>query len=306
MAPMSIYPSALVIRRKGVLPENGVLSNEGIVRDARDKAYKLSALLSIVLLAESAYPPKTCTLAEQVPIASSSLAASVLSPDKGIAIIRGRHSWGLLNQDTSEPIELSREKLQAILFHSRFVALSEVLARQGTTLDNSHVTTILRAALSLADAINAATVSTQLLGAVTALEILLADTYDKYASIERRLKSLLGLADSKKYDAKSIFDARHDYVHAGDRLEMSSVPMRAIGLAISALARYAEAAKEFPHKQAVMDYLDFIDKADRVSYVWRKEEQDAFNKLLRHKREAYDYPWQASYYVLNTQPSKVT
>ncbi len=291
VAVEKVFPALLAVRRKGSISVDDYPSNSPLIEDARSRAYKLSALLSIVLLAENNYP-NTCALAEQVHSANN--LGATLDSEKRMVVPGGSPTWGFTTKYPApgSKLSLSREELSSKLFTGKFVALSEIVAGRRANLDVTHVKTIVRSSLAIADAIQAITPSTQLLSAVTALEILLAGNDETFASVQRRLGALLGTTAIERYNAEGILKARHGYVHEGDKLEVSLIPLRAIGLGISALARYAEAAQAFPHKQAVMDYLDFIDKADRARYAWTKEEQEAFDRFLRHKREAHYYTWQ--------------
>lgn len=123
-------------------------------------------------------------------------------------------------------------------------------------------------------------IATQLLGAVTAIEILLSESGDSYDDIIRRLSALLGKQALDSLAVQEIFQARHLYVHKGEEPEMfSSISSKSIGLALNTIFRYSDLALQFSTKQYIIDYLGLIDKAYRIQEDLGSQ---ALAKILRH------------------------
>ncbi len=90
----------------------------------------------------------------------------------------------------------------------------------------------------------------QLLGVVTAIEILVADQIETYDQMRQRIGAFLGPTAFAQYAVEAVLRARHRYVHQGDPEPAQAVVPPAIGLALAALLRYAAAAPAFPDKGA--------------------------------------------------------
>src|SRR5262249_11270252 len=135
----------------------------------------------------------------------------------------GGHSYTIRDQRNN--IKISRSNLRKLLTKMVFRKLSEVLLLYSSDLPRSIQKSISQAAIRLSDAIHNTSASAQLLGAVTALEILLtAEEGEKYDSIRQRITSILGEDTTNRYDAKTVFHSRHLYVHRGENVDNYFVP----------------------------------------------------------------------------------
>src|SRR5215204_3773181 len=75
---------------------------------------------------------------------------------------------------------------------------------------------------------------------------------------------------------------------------MASEPLKlpqALGLALVCLLRYAQAARHFPDKGALVMYLDWIYKADLLAPTWRAAEARAVGRLRRHTPTPIAFPF---------------
>jgi hypothetical protein len=156
---------------------------------------------------------------------------------------------------------------------------------------------ITNAALRLSDAVHTFSPSARVIGSVTAIEVLLIhdDQNSDYKLLSERTRSLLGPWTSDFYKASAVYKTRHKCVHTGLEVTDQDIELRAVGLALACILRFAEAAWSFPHKQAVLEYLDWHTNADTVREKLDETEGEALNKALhnhfRHRREGPPLDW---------------
>jgi len=278
------FPSHLAIRRSGVVQPPA--SNSKVVRDSIERAYELGALLGLVLLAKYRSSIKFGFVQQSY----SSNQPAVLVDHKS-----GRYYYGSSPDRlttlprSSKPITISRRELNQVLGGERFVGLAQSLLPQKSRLARAVRNPIAQASIRLWDAVQSVTASAQLLGAVTSMEILLSNQEGNYETTKRRLGALIGETTFGRFDADKVFDLRHWYVHQGKPVENQRTALKAIGLALSCLLRYAEAALIFPSKSAVLQYLDFVHKADYLVRGWKAPEREAFQTLMKHVRKGHKF-----------------
>ena len=206
-----------------------------------------------------------------------------------------RSGRSLTQRSPKDIISLSRQQIQEILREDPFACLSNTLLPQSPTLPKSLYRAILQSTIRLSDSIHTVTESSRLLGAVTSIEILTAEQGDSYETLYRRLISLLGKDAVEDFDAATVLQARHSYVHQGNEPEDTQISLSAIGLALSCLFRYAEAASGFVTKSHFLDYLDLIYASDKVNgyYDEKKPKVISDRIFLKHHRTGYELPFLA-------------
>lgn len=294
------FQSYVAVRRTGIPSVKSPWYPSPILQSAKSRAYEISALLSLVLLTRSK-SGVTFGLVEQIHSQIRSLVMLEFQ-DGGFKfqIGSGRSRTQRRSKDI---ISLSRQQIQEILREDPFACLSNTLLPQSPTLPKSLYRAILQSAIRLSDSIHTVTESSRLLGAVTSIEILTAEQGDSYETLYRRLIALLGTDAIEAFEAEKVFQARHSYVHRGDELEDTQISLSAIGLALSCLFRYAEAASSFVTKSHFLDYLDLVCAADKASGYSDKKKPEVISDwiFLKHHRTGYELPFLAM--IIDTRSS---
>lgn len=280
------FQSFIAVRRTGFISDEG--HEPPLVKDARLRAYQFAALLALVFLAKSK-SGQTCGLVEQLHDQTKSTVMLTFQEPRFRFQVGGAYSFTI--RDSRETIKLSRDELRQILDQEPYEALARALLPQRAPLPKSLHHSISQSAIRLSDAVHSIIPSSQLLGAITSIEILLTHQTDKYESIKERLLALLGTDAVLKHNIESVLHSRHLYVHQGEEVSERSIPVKAVGLALSCLLRYAQIAPNFSDKNKLIEYLDFIYKSDKVSPCWTEEESRAFAVLQKHARSAHEFPF---------------
>jgi hypothetical protein len=285
------FQSFVAVRRTGIPPNASPRDLPPFLQSAKLRAYEVSALLSLVMLARNR-SGTTIGLVEQLHSQTRSLVMLELQ-DGGFRFqIGGGRSLSL--RSPRDTIALSRQRLQEMLREDPFACLSNVLLPQSPTLPRSLHRAISQSAIRLSDSLHTVTESSRLLGSVTSIEILITEQGDSYETLHRRMIALLGTDAVGAFDAETVLQARHAYVHRGNEPANFQVSLNAIGLAISCLLRSAEAASSFVTKPHFLDYLDLVHTADRVAS--HAEEGTALvstQAFLKHNRSKYELPFLA-------------
>ncbi len=172
------FHSFIAVRRRGFISIEYPMPKW--VEDARARAYQIASLFTLVFLAESS-SKETCGLVEQ--LHQRTQTTVVLDVDNGGFMFRtgGLYRTGI--QPLQNAIIMSLNELKQMLFIDQYKYLTNALLPQRSVLPKSLTRAITQAAIRLSDAIHSATPSSQLLGAVTAMEILLASQSEKYEII---------------------------------------------------------------------------------------------------------------------------
>jgi hypothetical protein len=271
------FESFIAVRRTGIISPTS--HDPQVVEDMRSRAYSVAALLSLVFFARSP-SGKTCGLVEQLhEQVRNTVLLTLKEPDFRFQA-RPVYSYTI---DSRRPIRTSRDDIIRMLHEEPYDALSRSVLSQRVRLAKSLRHTIVRSSVRLSDALHAITLSSQLLGAITAIEILLTVQVDKYDIIKDRIAALLGTDADLRQSMDEIFQTRHLYVHQGKEVQDHKTSLRAIMLALSCLVRYAQAAQWFSGKTELVSYLDFVGKAGDLASGWDKAEQRAFQHLLKHE-----------------------
>jgi hypothetical protein len=256
-----------------------------VIDAAADRAHQLGALLCLGVLARSKVG-RTCGLVEEMP--SQKGVVTMISTD-GSRIAFGPRGYTHLAYrcHPENPIEFSRKGLIRHLGSAATRALYEVLAPQNPNLAESCRRAITQAAIRLSDAVHALAPAAQLLGAVTAMEVLLSRD-DAFQTIERRIIGLIGEAASEGFAADIVLKARHAYVHRAE-IPDEALSANAIALGLSCLLRFAEIAPKLRDHRALMHYLDFLQKADSLETFLSTSQRRKLVSLVHHRRRGHTF-----------------
>lgn len=278
------FNSFIAVRRTGVLEQRKYESK--LIKDATQRAYEIAALLSLVFLSRSRYG-HTCGLVEQLHRQAQSISMFDFQYGEFSTQLSGQRSFADVNSKLK--IADTRAELKKELFKKRNKGLTNAILNKRTNLSKSIRNAIVQSSIRLSDAIHSITLSAQLLGAVTSVEILISEQGDSYETTKRRLIALLGENYIIKYDVERILKSRHLYVHCGEEVQGDDISPKAIALALSCLLRYSESASLFRDKLTFIKYLDFIYNADMLSDNWNKKERLALDKIVKHNRKGHEF-----------------
>lgn len=260
-----------------------------LVKDSYARAQRIGALLGLILLAENSHG-QTCCLVEQ--LHRRELRLGMIDFEGGGFIYQsGSGGWSNTICDPRRNHNLSRDDLKKIIFKEPFEALTAILYPQKPSVPRSLRKAVEQSAIRLADALHFASASARLLEAVTSIEILISNHGDSYDSNLQRLSALLGEDAIIQYNAKSVLRARHLYVHKGEEIEDYDLPIKAIGLALSCLLRYAELTRFFKDKDSLVEYLDFLNHGQKLWENWNRDERMAFSELVKHNQKSHYCPF---------------
>lgn len=231
------------------------------IQAANDRAYEVISVLSIAFLFRSNFR-ETCYLLEQL-----TQSESITIPR--VNTMRGDvgHTYGLLSRahfigTPSPPIKRSRSGLLATLKSVPTIDLCSALLLPKSSITGSHRGRISRAARFLYEGMHVPTPESQVLGAITSIEILLSGGRSSFEVIRTRLKELLGKRAYTYYRADEVFDARNEMVHSGKRCTDTQGYL-ALVLAVSALLAYAKVAYQSPRDTQLLKQLDFTSAAEK-------------------------------------------
>lgn len=278
------FNTFLAVKRTGNI-ERGVRESK-LVTAAKRRAYEVASLLTITCL----YGNKrgeTCGLVEQLHRRIETIAMLELK-NGSFAYQRGG-GYSRMILDWRYNFKMSRSELKKFFHQTPFAGLTAVLLTQQATIGRHLRNLIIQAAIKLADAIHANAISSQLLGAVTVIELLLGEQGDSYEVIQKRLLGLVGRNAIDRYQASQIFRDRHLYVHKGEDIKEYSVSTNAIALALLSLLIYSDTAPSFKNKLEIVQYLDFINHAGRIYKTWNDKEKAAYSTLLRHRQKQHKF-----------------
>lgn len=109
--------------------------------------------------------------------------------------------------------------------------------------------------------------SVQVLGAVTAMEMLGTAGQSDFKALARRIEALVGPVDFERWRGGDTLAARHLFVHKGERVRRTSVANRALGLAMLAAYRAAELTRQLHGLADLHCYLDLLSGTPRPNAV---------------------------------------
>jgi len=271
------FHSFLAVRRSGVV-EPGQKSK--LKESAEKRAYEVAALMTLTFLSVNKQG-ETCGLVEQLHRRSKSIA--MLELEEGGFAFHGGGGSARMILDQKHNVKMCRSELKRFLWQRRFAGLTDILLSQKSPVASSLKNAVTQSAIRLSDAIHANAISSQLLGSVTAVEVLLGDLGDSFDTLKSRLAALLGKEATDRYQADDVFWARHRYVHKGEEVSDSSISSKSIALALLALLTYADAAQAFESKAEIVCYLDFLNSVGRLSKRILKDNK-VFSLLVKSRR----------------------
>ena len=279
------FHSFIAVKRTGIYVSGGKTSE--LEKISKIRAYQISALLTLVTLGENT-EGNACGLIEQY-FRQPKTTIAFSFEEGSFAVGGGQKYIGI--STPYKPIVFSRDQLNQLINNAPYVYLANVLLTQNPSLPTSLSRTITQASIRLSDAIHGISLSSKLLGAVTSIEILLSNQPDKYNSLSNRLTSLLGFESYIKNVIDNVFFARHNYVHKGKEVEDIMLPLKAIGLALNCLLRYAEIASMFSNKEELIIYLDYLHSKDKLTNCWDKLHPTTSQIIQEHERNIFNFPF---------------
>lgn len=281
--PVEEFQSYIVVRRTGEMQSDEYLSKPALI--AKERAEQVAALLALVFLARGTLG-KTCGLVEQIHFNMQSI--TMLNLENGSF----KHSFNSSSNsyllDNFNSIKIRRENLLNILAEDDFKGLSEIILPQKSSLPKSIRNAVIQSSVRLTEAIHSPKLSTKLLGAVTAIEILLTDQPTDYKTIKNRISALLGSDLSNQYNVEIILKTRHEYVHEGKEVLNEKTPVNAVALALSCILAYLDIVKLFSVKSSLLTYLDFTTTGIKIQNELDVIQKDSFPilvKPIKHRKK---------------------
>lgn len=228
---------------------------------AEQRASEIATALSLVFMRDVGLVYTSCGLERVVPDPPS-LKDGVVDFETGLLSFTVAGSpYPYLHPGVTQT---TREELVGRVRESRFADLCEIILWPSKKLRKAPLRRVIVQAVDrLARALFAVDSSERLLGAVTAIEILLATGRIGYERIKDRLVALLGHEVGRALKASDVFDARHKYVHEGKRFEVGLAD-QAVRLAAAALNIYVTVSEEIGDKDSIGRYLDFRCRCDEL------------------------------------------
>ena len=273
-------------RQNATKHNRGLLSEEPWFRSARKRAREITSGVSLVLLAMN-QRGATCGLVED--FGKSSQHFLVLDFETSGFAFQAGGTWGHMAYARERAIRLTRRQLRARINCRACTALTQVLLYRKAKLSKWLRTILVEASLNLGIAVHATMPEGRLLGAVTAIEILLSDDFGRFETTKRRLQVIVGQRATQAFKADEVLKSRHAYVHRGQAIADPELPLFAVKLALTCLFRVAETAVRFRSRSEMLDYLEFAAGSSRV--FWTNDEKDALKKIIRHPTDPISLPF---------------
>lgn len=247
--------------------------------NAKKRASQLASLLELSVLAENENW-QTCALLDQVQRRTNSLAKIALDDGQFTLEEGGGTSRTIMSELHME--RLTRTELNRRLQTYPLAPLSTILIPQSSPVGESLFQSISAASVRLSDAIHCSKEADQILGAVTAIEILITNQGDSYDTLKKRIAALVGQDAFDFFEAENVLYERNRYVHQGIEPAHGALPIKATALALSCILRYAEMAPKFNSKPSIVTCLDFLHLGSKMAISWTQEEKSAFEKFANH------------------------
>ena len=259
---------------------------EEFVEEANHRAFQIASVVALTLISESR-KWETCGLVSQVSHQDNSVAT--LAFETGGAMFRGSGRGSRTR--LAGPLRVSRAELEARIRRSPARAISAVLVPQTSPATRSLARAVSAAAIRLADALHAHSPAAQLLGAVTAIEILVSSQGDSYETSRKRIHALLGGPACEQLEARRVLQERHRYVHGGKEPSARGISLKASALALACLIQFSELTVHFKSKSGLITYLDLLHAGGAMTPHWSEVDQASFDKLRKHDPFAVTFPY---------------
>lgn len=285
--PNSAFDSYLAVRRTARSRFEGEEQGEehhkppaSILRAAESRAEEIVALLNIICLVASGLE-KACELGVgRISYSTRRMAFNFI--DKNLLSVSTDSYQRPFRVNPLKPMHLRRRRLKQLFKQKRFDVVFRAIVWHDATIPKSFRRVIRQVTTRLSKGVHAATLSSNLLGAVIALEILFAYERNEYSKIQKRIRALLGTNESLRLRVNEVFEARHLYVHRGQDVKESDLAFDAIALGITCLVRYAQSIVSFRDKQEFLQYLDAIYMLEISSSDLRGVIDIPYQNFLKH------------------------
>lgn len=276
---------------------------EQISGDPRKRASQIAALIELAVLV-TRKNWMTCALVDQIHRRTKSvIKLSIQDSAFGVEMAGPGASRTILDATDNE--KLSRHELMVRLTSDPLAPLASVLSSQNCSMSSSLYKAISESAIRLSDALHASAEADQLLGSVTAIEILLTEQPERFDVIKNRVETLINRHAYSYFETELVLKARNSYVHQGIDPDDRTLALKSTGLSLCCLLTYAEAAARFKSKSSFLSYLDFIRLGGIATSDWPETDRATFSTFLKHRPGRYQFPFFKSYYLPEGQePSK--
>jgi len=288
------FHSFIAIKRAGpplssITPELHCDMYQQIKGDPEKRASQIAAVIELALLATHK-DWMTCALVDQIHRRTRSvIKLSLEDSSYAVEVAGAMAARSIMNATNNE--RLSRQDLKDRLSSDPIAPLASILVSQKCSLPPSLYNAVGESAIRLSDALHVTTGADQLLGAVTAIEILLANQGDSFETIGRRIETLIGPNAYKDFQTEMVLKARHLYVHQGIDPVDRALTLKSTGLSLYCLLTCAEAAARFKSKPSFLSYLDFIRLGEMTASDWGDDERAVFGRFLKHRPDRYQFPF---------------
>ncbi|MEP6879489.1 MAG: hypothetical protein ABI865_11625 [Nitrosospira sp.] len=257
--------------------------------DPEKRASQIAALIELAVLV-TREDWMTCALVDQIHRRTKSvIKLSIQDSEFGVEMAGPTAARSICNATDNE--KLSRNDLKVRVCSDPIAPLASVLSSQDCSLGSSLYKAISESAIRLSDALHVTTRADQLLGSVTAIEIMLTDQPERFELIKNRIETLIGAPAYEHFKTEMVLKARNSYVHQGINLDDRALVLKSTGLSLCCLLTYAEAAARFNSKSSFLSYLDFIRLGQKTASDWTDSDRTAFTTFLKHKPGHYQFPF---------------
>ncbi len=290
-----VFQSYLAVRQTGILDSDNETTHkpDKLALEAKKRASEISSLLTLFFLANGT-SGETCGLVEQIQIAMPQN-ITILGADYGGSFKFSNYplnhslaSSPILDSESS--LHMSSQELSNILTQNGFDNFYQIMSSPKRLVPKSSHNSIVQSSLRLSESVLSANFSTRLLGAITAIEILLTKEITPFKVTKHRVKTLLGESLCTQYKLENVFTTRNNYVHDGKEIE-EDMSTKAIALALACILSYSDIAHLFSSKDNILAYLDFISTSEEIVSEWNQQEQQSFQNLLRHAQNRQLFPF---------------
>lgn len=298
-AQKDVVQSYLAVRRMGALEKNvdSVRNVDKPAIEAKKRAEEISALLTLIFLS-CGMSGETCGLLEQIQFRTAQSITMISANYDGEFKFSNyplNHSLSSspVLLDSKSSIQISSNELKALLEQAEFSSFSSIMLNSKRIPKTSRQV-LVQSCIRLTESVLSPSFSTQLLGAITAIEILLTFNSDsKFETIKKRTEILLGEKLYAQYETDLIFEARHEYVHKGKDVSRN-ISAKALALAFSCILSYSDIAHLFKRTEKISAYLDFLGASEKIKSEWDLEQQQIFQNMVKHTINRQALPFVSS------------
>jgi len=263
------------------------LSNSDTVEDkydeAEERASEVAAFLYFIYFFLSRYSKATCLGTEIFSYYPTSIN---FFSGKGT---HGRNTRNTRKEHytriTKKPLQAHRHNLQVIFRQNTlFKELFECVCNKNNELQKI----ITKSLVNFYKTSSIPHATTQLVGAITSIELLLKTEQGRYGLITDRICGLLGSKFYKSFKEKnSIFDIRHNIIHDAANCTADDA-FKAFYLYSFILIAFSNLYKVFSSKEQLTAYLELIYNHENEGTKKQSYCKDPFNLLTQWEELKYD------------------